>query len=163
MWINLINERYFQLASIFYWTEFGYIDYTIHIRAATAGKAPKAWALPAVFVFQYTHIRNNGPKNFGIEYWALPGSNSPWRPCILYCCYAEKPFDFGFEVQSCCNFPSRKVKIQKSKINLEQNWPYVWLGLHHRTTVEKPTLSSDSIHIGKFAREKSHKVPLICH
>ena len=113
--------------------------------------------------FQYTLIRNNRPKNFGVEYWALPGSNSPWRPCILYYCYAEKPFDFGFEVQSCCNFPSRKVKVQKSKINLEQNWPYVWLGLHHRTTVEKPTLSSDSIHVGKFAREKSHKVPLICH
>ena len=26
-------------------------------------------------------IRNNRSKNFGVEYWALPGSNSPWRPC----------------------------------------------------------------------------------
>ena len=60
---------------------------------------------------------------------------------ILHYCYAEIPLDFGFKVQICCNFPSRKLKVQKSKINLEQNWPYVWLGLHHRTTVEKPTLS----------------------
>ena len=33
------------------------------------------------FGFQYDRIRNNRSKKFGVEYWALPGSNSPWRPC----------------------------------------------------------------------------------
>ena len=33
------------------------------------------------FGFQYALIRNNRLKKFGVEYWALPGSNSPWRPC----------------------------------------------------------------------------------
>ena len=48
--------------------------------AATAGKAPKAWALNCLdFGFQYTLIRNSWSKKFGVEYWALPGSNSPWR------------------------------------------------------------------------------------
>ena len=32
------------------------------------------------FGFQYALIRNNRSKNFGVEYWTLPGSNSPWRP-----------------------------------------------------------------------------------
>ena len=31
------------------------------------------------FGFQYTLIRNNRSKNFGIEYWTLPGSNSAVR------------------------------------------------------------------------------------
>ena len=34
------------------------------------------------FGFQYAFIRNNRSKKFGVEYWALPGSNSPWRPCF---------------------------------------------------------------------------------
>ena len=39
------------------------------------------------FGFQYALIRNNRSKRFGvIEYWALPGSNSPWRPCIEQPC-----------------------------------------------------------------------------
>ena len=33
--------------------------------------------------FQYALIRNNRSKKFGVEYWALPGSNSPWRPWSL--------------------------------------------------------------------------------
>ena len=28
------------------------------------------------FGFHYTIIRNNWSKNFGVEYWTLPGSNS---------------------------------------------------------------------------------------
>ena len=32
------------------------------------------------FGFQYALIRNNWSKKFGVEYWTLPGSNSPWRP-----------------------------------------------------------------------------------
>ena len=32
------------------------------------------------FGLQYALIRNNRSKNFGVEYWTLPGSNSPWRP-----------------------------------------------------------------------------------
>ena len=33
------------------------------------------------FGFQYSVIRNTRSKEFGVEYWALPDSNSPWRPC----------------------------------------------------------------------------------
>ena len=33
------------------------------------------------FGFQYALIRNNWSKKFGVEYWALHGSNSLWRPC----------------------------------------------------------------------------------
>ena len=32
------------------------------------------------FRFQYALIRNNRSKKFGVEYWVLPGSNSPWHP-----------------------------------------------------------------------------------
>ena len=34
------------------------------------------------FGFQYVLIRNNQSKKCGVEYWALHGSNSPWRPWI---------------------------------------------------------------------------------
>jgi hypothetical protein len=33
------------------------------------------------FGFQYALIRNRS-KKMGVEYWALPRSNSPWRPCF---------------------------------------------------------------------------------
>ena len=36
------------------------------------------------FGFQYALIRNNQSKKFGVEYWTLPGSNWPWRPCRKY-------------------------------------------------------------------------------
>ena len=36
------------------------------------------------FGFQYALIRNNRSKKNGVEYWALPCSNSPWRLCSLY-------------------------------------------------------------------------------
>ena len=56
-------------------------------RAATAGKAGKAgkgWSLPRFWVFIRALIRNNRSKNFGVEYWTLPGSNSPWRLWMDY-------------------------------------------------------------------------------
>ena len=33
------------------------------------------------FGLQYALIRNNQSKKIGVEYWAFPGSNLPWRPC----------------------------------------------------------------------------------
>ena len=33
------------------------------------------------FGFQYALMRNNRSKK--LEYWALPGSNSLWQPCVL--------------------------------------------------------------------------------
>ena len=44
----------------------------------TAG-APRLARLCLDFGFQHARIRNNWSKKFGVEYWALPGSNSPWR------------------------------------------------------------------------------------
>ena len=49
-------------------------------RAAMAGKAPNAWALSRFWVSIHSFIRNNRSKKFGVEYRALPGTNSPWRP-----------------------------------------------------------------------------------
>ena len=49
------------------------------------------------FAFQYTLIRNNRWKKFGLEYWALPGSNLPWRPCIEVCMCQKQ--------QLCCRVP----------------------------------------------------------
>ena len=49
---------------------------------ATAGKAPKApmaWALPRFWV-SIRSYKKQLVKKSGVEYWALPGSNSPWRP-----------------------------------------------------------------------------------
>ena len=51
-------------------------------RDAMAGKAPKAaWALPRFWV-SIGSYKKQLVKNFGLRYWALPGSNSLWRP---YC------------------------------------------------------------------------------
>ena len=35
------------------------------------------------FGFPHALIRNNRSKQFGVEYWALPGSNTPWRPWVV--------------------------------------------------------------------------------
>ena len=35
------------------------------------------------FGFQCALIRNNRSKKFGLEYWALPGSNLHWHPCYV--------------------------------------------------------------------------------
>ena len=45
-------------------------------RAATPTKAPKARALPKFWV----SYKKKLVKKFGVEYWALSGSNLPWRP-----------------------------------------------------------------------------------
>jgi hypothetical protein len=36
------------------------------------------------FGFQYALIRSNQSKKFGVEYWALPGSNLPWGLSIIW-------------------------------------------------------------------------------
>ena len=51
-----------------------------YFRAATAGKAPKAWALPRFWVSIRSYKKQPVKKKIGVEYWALPGSNSQWRP-----------------------------------------------------------------------------------
>ena len=39
------------------------------------------WPGPCLdFGFQYALLGNNGSNKFGVEYWALPGSNLLWRP-----------------------------------------------------------------------------------
>ena len=38
------------------------------------------------FGFQQALIRNNRSKNFGLEYWALPGSNLSWCPQLCKIC-----------------------------------------------------------------------------
>ena len=44
----------------------------------------RAAGLPCLdFGFQYALIRNNWSKKFGVEYWALPCSNSPWCAPLL--------------------------------------------------------------------------------
>ena len=40
-----------------------------------AGKAGKVWSLPRISV-PIRSSNNNWSKNFGVEYWTLPGSNS---------------------------------------------------------------------------------------
>ena len=54
-----------------------------YTRGATAGKAPKAWALPRFWVSIRSYKKQLVKKN-GVEYWALPGSNLPWRPYTLH-------------------------------------------------------------------------------
>ena len=54
------------------------------IGAGLPGLQRQLWTGPCLdFGFQYAVIRNNRSKKFGVEYWELPGSNSPWQPCIL--------------------------------------------------------------------------------
>ena len=60
------------------------------------------------FGFQYTLIRNNWFKKFGVEYWTLPGSNSPWRPCRL-CVTCQEEFLRVFEKISYVTRSSTKV------------------------------------------------------
>ena len=43
-------------------------------RAATAGKAPKAWALPRLWV-SIRSYKKQPEKKFGVEYRTLPVSN----------------------------------------------------------------------------------------
>ena len=50
-------------------------------RAATAGKADKVWSLPR-FWASIRSYKKQPVKKIVVEYWTLPGSNSPWRPCV---------------------------------------------------------------------------------
>ena len=54
-------------------------------------QAPKAaWALPRFWV-SIRSYKKQLVKKFGVEYWALPGSNSPWRPWIAAASKQVKP------------------------------------------------------------------------
>ena len=48
-------------------------------RGVTAGKAHKAWALCRFWV-SIRFYKKQPVKKFGVEYWALHGSNSTWHP-----------------------------------------------------------------------------------
>ena len=64
------------------------MQWTIHVcpvwssRAATAGKAPKTRALSRFWVS--IRFKKNPVKKIGVDYWILPGSNSPLRPRAGY-------------------------------------------------------------------------------
>ena len=47
----------------------------------------------------YTLARNNRSKYFGVEYWTLPGSNTPWRPWL----YFKEVLRAGRLVFCCCS------------------------------------------------------------
>ena len=70
------------------WPHCGFFWFVLRMGACNAG--PPRLARPTRpgpcldFGFQYALIRNNRSKKFGVEYWALPGSNSPWRPCNVH-------------------------------------------------------------------------------
>ena len=64
------------------------------------------------FEFQYSLIRNNRSKKFGEEYWALSGSNLPWRPCRLWYKFVRRPWTFFSLFQlNCIKRLMKKLKI----------------------------------------------------
>ena len=50
----------------------------LYIRAAIHGRESRQGLISA-----YILGFNCSYKYFGVEYWTLPGSNSPWRPCYV--------------------------------------------------------------------------------
>ena len=67
-----------------------------HARELGESKAGKVWPLPRFWVIQYTLLRNNQWKSFWVEYWTLPGSNSPWQPCDwFYNCQTSNYIEFS--------------------------------------------------------------------
>ena len=73
------------------------------------------------FGFQYAFIRNNRSKKFGVEYWALPGSNSPWWPCLC------KDLQSFYEKSNIfCLSQSPIATTSKKKVNLPAK-QYTWL------------------------------------
>ena len=87
----------------------------IIIRAATATKASKARALPKFWV-SICSYKKQLVKKIGVKYWALSGSNSPWRPChwwnsvITYWWQAEKMF---------CLYTSSKLSRPQFEFSLK--------------------------------------------
>ena len=58
----------------------------INKQSLTSSGAPRLARTPRPgpcldFGLQYALLRNDLSKKFGVEYWALPDSNSLWRPC----------------------------------------------------------------------------------
>ena len=50
--------------------------------------------------FQYPLIRNNLSKKFAVEYWALPGPNSPWRPWMAIHHVCSNPTTVFFNLKA---------------------------------------------------------------
>ena len=42
----------------------------------------ETWNRDPILLHRYALIGNNWSIKFGVEYWALPGSNWPWRPWV---------------------------------------------------------------------------------
>ena len=83
---DLTEKELFQSSSFFATSTLSGIVSSHYFSSALQGR--HSWKGPPSpgpfldFGFQYALIRNNRSKKIGVEYWALPGSNSPWRPCI---------------------------------------------------------------------------------
>ena len=56
------------------------ITFVINTRAATGGKAAKAWSLARFGELE------SGAGKVATTMAALPAKNLPWRPCIVYDC-----------------------------------------------------------------------------
>ena len=58
-----------------------------------AGKTGKVWSLSRFWVSICSYQQQPVKKIFGVEYWTLPGSNSPWRTLGSF-------GNFGLEIQT---------------------------------------------------------------
>ena len=89
--------------------------------------------------FQYAFIRNNQSKKFGIEYWALPGSNSPWRPrgnqWVMTSDIGSSSMtdsDLRQHTQQCRAAPRQKSKqMQPEPMSSTVNYPAYFTRIHH--------------------------------
>ena len=105
--------KYFQLPSCFYLSKALSLENFRKIKLFLATSGPPRQARQARFGpcldfgFQYTLIRNNRSKKFGVEYWTLLGRNSPWRTLGSF-------ENFGLEIQ---NWESTSSLISKVVIN----------------------------------------------
>ena len=91
VWVDFLNDFLANFCQFFivFWMFWINLDFELRwvlrklllqlYRAATACKAPKAWALPRFWV-SICSYKKQPVKKFGVEYWALPDSNLPWRP-----------------------------------------------------------------------------------
>ena len=93
------------------------------LRAATAGKAGKVWSLPRFWVTIRSY-KTQLVKKIGVEYWTLPGSNLPWRPCY-FCpklqdkhCREYYDYDRGNKIQ-CPSFTFFASCNQKFFVSLK--------------------------------------------
>ena len=59
------------------------LEYGLTTSEFRAAKVAKDWSLPIFWDSICSYKKQPVKEKFGIEYWTLPGSNSPWRPCII--------------------------------------------------------------------------------